>query len=530
MITQRLVNTYPSWSKIRKDPSSFGFRYSSVAGEHFDFVYSELKQNYLSFQLLKEGLGLEALWQIDLSKDDYILSTSTTGGSLSWAYPQVVGDLIALERIESLEELYWSLPTRIGQQEVFTSDFIIATKTYLEPPVINTMSVSSRLRVRITNSTNWFKRTSFLNRLEPGIHRVVIEGYDINGDLVREHLDVLDDGDYFTRNIFSEILDVDSQGFDGDITLDMYSDKVTLEDPFHFGISDSGLEGPLYLELSNNLISNTGEIAYYTTLVKQGENYKDGMSEIPYNREDLWVQALFDSSGDEIEVVDITINPNTTRLYALDSSGNIHIYEYGLQRFTPPTQQDSLTKATYIDIDATQPWASYGQTLMMFTRFNRPRFPVSSVQIKRISPSGIINYLQADKTWSVSNYSFPGDPNAKGLFENTFKDITFDNEFDEYGQWEFYCTTNTVHDTTVSYTGVMVDSLTALTTLSTGLDEVVSINYSHDNYLVVAVEPLIINDPYTLYKYKEYSDVFLADEENQSLFFREEYANIEVSY
>ena len=531
MITQRIVNTYPIWTKIRKDPSSFGFRMNSVFGEHFDFVNAELKQNYLAYQLAKEPLGLGEVWFINLEPDDYMMSTATTGGSLIWTYPTVVADSILLSRIESLEELYWSIPTRIALADTLgIEDLQVATKAYLSLPVINDMSLSARLKVTVANSTNWFKKTALNNRLQPGVHRVVLDGYDINGDEVIEDIDVLDDSDYFSRKIYSQITDIKTQGFDGDVTLSMYSSKSVLEDPFHMAVADNGVEGPLYLELALNGVSNTSEITYYTSIIKQGENYKDGTNEVPYNTEVVWVQALLDSTGNEIEVVDLTINPNTTRLYVLDTLGYIHIYEYGLQRFTPPSLQTELTKATYVDIDAVQPWASYGETLMLFTRFSRPRFPVSSVQIKRISPASVVNYLQADKTWSATPYSFPGNPNAKGLIENTFQDITFTNEFDEFGQWEFYCTCTSVHDVTISYTGVMVDVVEALASLSTGITDGVALNYSDDNFLTITKDvPGPDGEANTIYKFREYSDVYLADEENQTLYLREEYASVEVS-
>lgn len=529
MITQRLVNNYPAWTKIRKDPSSFGFRMNSVFGDHFDFVYGELKQNYLSWQLNKEGLGLGEIWFINLEPDDYMLSTATTGGSLSWTYPVVVADSRSLQRVESLEELYWSVPDRLVLHDQLDTHITVATKSYLAEPTIATMLIDSRLRLRIQNSTDWFKRTALNNRLQPGIHRVIIDGYDADGVAVAESIDVVDDGDYYTRTIYSGITNLTTQGFNGDITLTAYAPKTVLEDTFHLAVSDSGLEGPLYMELSYNDDSATSQITYYTSLVKQGENYKDGVDQLPYNREDLWTQALLDSDGNEIEVIDTTVNPNTTRLYALDTSGTVHVYEYGLQRFSPPSLESTLTKATYIDIDPAQYWGSYGETIMMFTRFSRPRFPVSRVEIKRISPTGVVNYLQADKSWSVSQYSWQGNPNAKGFYENTFQDITFETVCSEYGQWEFYCTCISVHDTTVTYTAICVDSMQAIRSLSTGLTDLVSINYSDDGYLAILKDRPTISDPYTVYKYKELSDVFLADEENQTLYFREEYNLVEVN-
>lgn len=528
MITQRIVNNYPSWTKIRKDPSSFGFRFYSVIGNHFDFANAELKQKYLSFQLNKEGLGLGNLYTINLEDDDYMVSTATTGGDLTWAYPTVVGDSHGVTRIESLEELYWTVPNRLAVEETVSfANIVVATKSYLGTATINALTVPARLKVILSGSTNWFKRTSINNRLETGIHRVILTGYDLNGLYIKEDIDVLDDGSYFTRNIYSELLTIDTQGLDSDITIHAYNSKTVLEDPFHLAVGVSGIQGPLYLSLSYNADSSTSEILYYTSLAKRGEDYKDGSNEIPYNQENLWGQALLDSGGNEIQIVDYCFNPNTTRLYALDTTGKIHIYEYNLQSFITPTLQDDLSKVSYVDIDASESWTMYNDSLLMFTRFSRPRFPVSSVQIKRISPTGTINYLQADKSWSASAYSFPGDPNASGLFENTFRDIVFSSTFNEFGQWEFYCTTNTIHDSTVTFTGVKVDSLIANASIASGVSSGIALNYSDDNYLTITTGT---SGNYTLHKIKEYSDVYYADEDTQTLFLREDYSSVSVSY
>lgn len=535
-VDQRIRNRFPVEHKLRNDPSSFGARLFSVFGDYYDFAYAEIKRTSDDRKLIKEPLGIGEVYNLFLTEQDYITSVLSSSGKPLWNYPTVEGttDSIAypLTRVDSIDALCWTLPNRIEvQTRLGINNFIVYSDDRAGTIVNNVIDVPSYIDIKIGTSNNFYKRTAYKNVQRSGKHQLTINAYDINYTQIKEVINVRDDGVYRTSNVISEIINIIPEGFDGPIECTIGAATDYINDTYRTCVTEDG-EGPLKISLSTdvNSLGTTARIFYYTDILLTGEEYRDGQIQISNNVRDKWEQYLLTSTGSVYTPIDIAIHPNNTRLYALDSLGRIHIYNHGPSPFIVPTHNESLTQNTYLEIMPVKHWARVDETLTLFTRWSRRRFPIIGISIFRITPGGVTEYLQANKTWGAPVYEFLGNQTFNGFVENSWNDFSFTNQFDEFGAWEFYCRVRTKYDTTLSYTGVLVDSLEAERTLVTGVTNPTSIWFGADNTLYISSTNNGIDaEPNSAYPIKEYSDVYLADPDNQILYFKELYDSVEVT-
>lgn len=535
MLTQRLANKFPIFTKVRSDPSSLGYRLLSTWGEYFDYAYADDRRQLEDTKLLRHGLSLGRVYQVYLEEEDALDYTIDAGGLTTWVYPTVVGTADSVEytcdRVDNLEDLLWSVPDRFTESEwAGINNLTIYTDNRSGTIVNNDIEYPDNLLLVVTGSLDYKKKTRLRNVKASGQHAVVIKGRDINGDAFTEYVYVQDDGPYRTRNAISEITEVIPEGFDGDISISVLGGQTHLVDPFRICVTVEG-EGPGNLRMSSQVSGSTyARLFYYTNILNRGEDYRDGSVEVVPNEQEAWEQYLVSATDTAYTPIDMAINPNSTRLYVLDSTGGVHLYEHKPTVFDPPSLEDTVTKTTYVEVLPVKPWARIDETMQVFTRHARVRYVIRGVQVKRISPSAVVEYLQANKTWSASVYEFPGREVLHGLPEESWDDLAFTSLFDEFGQWEFYVTTRTDIDTTVSYTGVMVDKLQALRSIDTGVTNPIRCFFAHDDrFVVLSSDAGPIDEANSRYAFDEHADLYLADERANVLYLREEYEQVEVT-
>lgn len=522
---QRLVNKFPGWSKTRQDPSSMGYRLLSVFADYYDFISAELLKIKEYRDLLKDGLGPPFLYSIQLDEDDKLTPTTLIGGGVDWTYPTLVeGDAYSLTRVTSLEELFFNVPSRItAVDSTAISNFLIYSSS--TPFTYATMDTDARLTIVVENSSEYARTATTSNRFASNAYFIFLEGKDINDIKITEQIEITDDGVYRTKNIFREITDVNRDGFNGDINIYSYTATDYITDRYHVGVNED-IEGPLEIHPSTFEYSATtySIVSYITNLIKLGTSYRTGTLPDFDNNVLLWEQHLLNDAAATYDLVDIAINPNSTRLYSLDTAGNIHVYDHSPSSFIGPVDQADLTLDSYIEVQPLKPWARMGETMDLFTWFREPKYAVAGVTVYRIDPNGVKEYLQSvnPSVWAAGVFEFVTTSPETKLPEKSWQDIKFTTDFTILGQWEFYVIANTVVDNTTSYTGVMVDTLTALTTIATGVATPTSIHFDHDDYLVVT-------EAANAYRFKLNSDVYLADPEAQQLFFIEDYTSVEVT-
>jgi hypothetical protein len=533
-LTQRLANKFPAWTKLRKDPSSMGQRFFSVYAEYFEQVGADLVKLAEEFNLLKWGLGKPWIWIVQLDREDFLTTGITTGGGTTWTYPSsvvgehpVLGPLV-IERVNTLEELLWSSPTRLSLVDSFpVSTFSIWSSG--TPEVFGDIAYPERLYISVLGSTDYFKKRQFKNKLASGRHLIRIHGKDASDSEFVEYVEVRDDGYYVTRNIFTEVLEVKMDGFNGDIEIFLPQATEWIIDPFRVAVSEIN-EGPMKIRLTQrpaDVLGAASVLEFFTDIIKLGEIYRhdQGTADIVDNEDFIWSTTLRDELGAELSVVDICINFDDQRLYAVDTDGKIYVYDVKKTSFLPPSEEASITRDSFIDILPLYHFSNGGE-MDMSTWFRNPRSFVVGVTIKRVTPTGTIEYLQSDKTtWAAGVFEFLGGLPVGGdnLPEKSWQDIRFTNIFDDYGQWEFYCTARIANgETSVSYTSVMVDKMDPVAAITTGIAGATSCYQSEAGQLA-------ITDATTVYRFDIHSDVYIASEAQQQLVFREEYDSVEVT-
>ena len=173
----------------------------------------------------------------------------------------------------------------------------------------------------------------------------------------------------------------------------------------------------------------------------------------PYNIANEPVASFYlqHTEGAYYTAKDYSLSTLDTHVYILDNadgangSHKIHIHEIDLTSFS----QWSLARTadTTIDVLPLKHRSYLGETMSLWTWHRELKSPVVGVKIKRETPAEFAlaadgafhgKYLQADLTWGAAEHTFSGTPFG-GLPEDTWSDIKFSTDFNEVGQWNFYC-------------------------------------------------------------------------------------------
>ena len=519
---QKLVNTYPQAAKIRRDPSSLGRRIYDVFADWFDFQAAELVTIKDDLTLLKRALGAGHCWRVDLSSDDQFPFTVSRGGLKTYTYPSVVGDMLDLQRVTSFEALIYSPPTRLTAlgSEAYASMLTYDSQT----GIYNNLEEPERLTVVVSDSTHYRIKSSTRDPKASGLYYVIIQGFDVNNTRITEYINIPDDGRFETRNVFKQVTNVSTEGFNGRVRVGPSLNTNWIVDPYHLAVSEER-EGSLRLAYEQT--DDYPQLRYYTNIFALGQTYRQTGSEEDTFIEDIWSQTLMLQESNDgptnYEIIDMAIDPETLLLWTLDDEGYVYVYDHKPTGFTPCSRSSELTREFYIEVQPLQPWASYNQTMKLFTWFSNPKYQIWSVIISRVSPVGDTTYLQSDMTWGAGSYTFVSENIADKLPENTWKDLQFTCLFDGLGQWEFYAEVRTAQGTTLSHTGVMVDYLDPLVVLDTEVSAPLGLYFSHDGKLKVYTTS-------DIHTFQIHADVYLANEQEQSILLKEEYTEVEITY
>jgi hypothetical protein len=125
-------------------------------------------------------------------------------------------------------------------------------------------------------------------------------------------------------------------------------------------------------------------------------------------------------------------------------------------------------------------------------------------------------------TWAATVSEFQG-LDAEGKFpEESWKDCSFSVTFDQFGQWDFYCTANMPslrYKKYTSKTSVMVDYLNPVAEYQLEIGE--EIFFDKENFLC-------LKQGATYKRFKLCNDVYIADPRSQRVLLREEYDEVEI--
>lgn len=535
---QRICYVFPAWARMRKDPSSFGnimlTAYASISQKNgTDAV--KVSQMLKIFQ---EDISNGSLYEIFLDGEDQIKVTPINGRRILQV-PEVTaeidGEKIEVKRADSIEEFLYPLPDRVTKKdEVVVTEKMVWSSADTEYYAEDYIS-SERLVVRVFNSESYKRKNRQTTEDIPfyGLHYVRLQGYDDELNEINETISIRDDGWYKTRNIFKKLELVEWDGFDGDIEIYLCNGYEGLAD---FGRivskwetgNTNNLSGPLAFYLEN--IDNIAHLRSTSVRYLRGYQYRrlDILDLEEEVEEDLAVQRLLDDNADTFLGVGMAVNPVDSRVFILDSSGRLHLYEPSLTDFSnngsPPSDD------TYMDIISLKDRVILNETIPLWTWFRALVLPIQKVAIRRVKPDGTEQYLQEDLTWDAPYNYFSGNilPTEGGFPENSWEDFKFYTEFDQLGQWDFYCEAKMLGLETVqvtSKTAVMCESLQAVKSWDLLLEDIEAedIFFDKENYLCISAGS-------SYQRYSLNSDVFMSDYRNQRLLLREQYDSVEVEH
>ncbi len=517
MKTQEIANKFPIYSKMRRDPSSMGQRMFYRIGEILDDFHATAVQVKDSMRLFSRSMGVDAAYVAELSNADYMSHVNTSGGGLLPSYPtSVIGDAVTLERVETFEELFY------GAANQFSLD---ATLSYTNrivwdsgsPNTYNSIENPDNIAIDIRNGKNYKSVGNYGPSQDPffdGYHCVNVEGYDYNNNFFSEKISVIDDGVYYCTRPMSEVTKVLINGFEADVTLYSVPGQMTRRQDEFRSATTAENSGPLEYYLESD--ATYSYLVYSTKASLRGDRYRNQEEPIDDNERIIAKQALLDKAGSAIVAVDFSVSPHNTLIHVLDSSGNVHVYYPSVTPFTPP---EHVSRDSHLELRPLRHRVRYGATERISTLFMRPKFPIVSVQIKRVSPSGVENYLQSDRTWGPSSYLFSGNTgkNVTTILKS-WDDFAFSNEYNELGEWKFYALVKTSLDLTTYATAVMAESNQAFESMLIG--KVGSGCYFSEN------GKFCIYDSSSIYQYSMWKAAYVAHFGQQQLWFNHAWASI----
>lgn len=523
--TQRLANAFPLWSKARRDSSSLAQKTLSTFAESLEEASITNVRIANEFHLLKPYLGVGAIYSILLDEDDFFQTESSTLGASTFVYPDVVGTIgvtdYTLERSTEIVGFLNALPDRIALKDTRAYSSLncwssSSPYTFTSPPW------AERLCVVVSSSTFYSRLSRYSDREYSGKHVVQLIGKDENDIPIREYVTITDDGIYYSKNLFKTLEDVFYEGFDGTISIKWFPKQNTFETDIYRVIVFEDFEDALALSIENT--DSKGYLIYQGDRFKQGQEYRRGDSDILDNTEKLAEIALLDSSSTAIQAIDFTLDLQSARLYVLDANNHVHIYEHDLPAFKTSAYTMSETAVSYVELLPNRSRAKFNQTEYVYTSFARTREKINAIQIKRIAPDGTIRYLQSDKvTWS-SGAAWIESVNKEIIDPiRSWDDFRFSTQYNQYGQWEYSCTTKSLSGEKVSTTSVLVGSLVAKKSFSTGLTGLNGIAFDCNGFLSLCSNS-------NIYRFDSFSNVWLADTRNNQIFLRTEYDSVEVTY
>lgn len=513
--TQRLANRFPLWTKLRKDPSSFGSRFFDTFAEGLENNSITNKRLLEDLTLTKRNIGRSFLYEVILDTEDQIRIEGS-----SWIYPEVIGTINSVEynisKANTITDLIMATPTRLSLVGTLTSTNRLVWDSD-NPFVYFAFDYPERLWIKINNSTHYVNKTRSKDIDYSGLSSIIIYGIDYDYHEFQEKIQIDDDGLFITNNVFREVSLIEREGFNGHIEITAGHTNQEYEvDPYRILIMDD-LEGPLKYFLTSG---ETSYLSYKTDRFKLGRQYRKPGIEVLENTEEFVTLALEDVDGEDYTAVSLAINPYNTFLYILDDVGRIHIYDPELPVFSALAVEDTVS--SYVEINAVHSYAKYLNTEYLWTRFARIRYPIVWIEIKRIDPDNIITYLQSDKnSWSSSPAQISCSITGKNKVEN-WKDFRFETLYNKKGLWTYVVTTKTNVDLTVFTTAVQCATLRASATLNTSLSGGELIYFGDDGLITVDFEEVA-------YQFEEHVDTYLIDERAGKIWLSDNYDDVRIT-
>lgn len=500
LITRRFTNFFPRKYKLREDRSSVGSRYISAYADLLEAVELDNK-------LLTNNLFLSSY---NFPEDNYYIYNTTplVKEDGVYIYPTVSGDGVSLVRKENINQFLYdisetidlSIPTEHTNSLLFWDS---TNDTYKK------VGYAFRLHITVQNSTDYAQYNSRADVSEAKPHLVYIKGFDQNYCLTEEVIHILDDMNYLSKNLFIEVVDVQYQGFDGEVIV---SPALTYTDnklSYLRNIAFDGFISPLFYRLDNDQIILSGRELLngesYRSAAISSEDYIDYASiSLSYN--DTVISNILDVYESMVD-----------GLFYFLTEDYLYVANLPSLEFSQPAL--SISFENYVDVKNDSEYVAYNGTGSWWTKLNISPSKVDKIIIYYIDPDGDKYYLQADRTWALSVGGFipPTKQNEK-----IWKDFKFSKTLDKYGQWDIYVEAYVGTTIYRAVTSTLVPVIEASTRISHSVDSPLGIFENNSlRYIFTSSK---------LYKYTFDKDFYYVDEPSGTIYLSKDYDNIELTY
>lgn len=511
--TQRIVNRYPLNTRMRQDPSSLGFRMFSVLGDlhtQFDKDLIRFKEAYFTKSSHTDIPSDFFEWDIN----DFVFTYEDDYDSLLPIVPTVQGDSTTLLECESEAEFIHSLPTSLSLTRTILGDIgLIYDEPLSGSGVIADIEVSGRLTVKLDGVESYLTVADNTKVRSPILRaQIRLVGEDLYGNEINEDIFPTRDAVYVTSNVFSKLLSFTLHNISGDSgTIEIRSldfDIDSHESRFDL-VVQADREDPLYIEFDEDFIY----LRYYIFPNVAG-------SRLEAEKETFCAFALFDEDNNRISIRDISLTNSTETLVVL-SEGKLHFFNDWLPPyFTMPSEDRSREVVVTAEIPNRYPALDQETTLYLYTRSIEKR--VSEVQISLVDPDGDTFYLNEDKEFQASAWTFSGDVSTLAPGDS-FLDKKILWTPDKVGQWDLVIyTEDTNGDSYTDVTSVIVPKLTPTKTLN--------VDSSYTDVAAHEDGNFYFSDGTDTFALTPARDVYLIDYRNKRVFTLEDYTSLNVSY
>lgn len=514
LLSRKALQAFPAWQKAGWDPSS---NTAMLLRALIDPIETEQSNAFVEHEnelLFKPWMDKGEVYSIELEEADHYVRS---GGS--WLGKTITGDGFELQEVTTPGQLLHNYhrgiaPVKLGN----TIDNVIYFSEGIwseEPPdnfesevheIDTTLEFPNQVWIQISGGTFTKRRIS---RQTTETASFTLKGRDINGVAISETLFARTKGVTRSRHIYSyveTIVSNESRGLEWSL---VHTPELghKQEHPF---LTAHNREESSKLYLNIRVEDGVSYLEYLVRLSVSAE-----LEELDENEayEVVHVSKLMVGEG-TINTNNWFIHPENGMVY-VSANSMLAIFEPRLPEFVAPTHANLITYDNMMQILPERSFAATGETLKFHAHMNNPLNGITKVFVYVIHPDESILFLQADKTWSASEYGFVYN---RSNYED-WQDIKFQCEMSLAGQWQFYAQCSTDKRTTLSVTSVYVDEQWALSSMEAEADFVVLLR-GHKLLLVV---------PSDTQECKLYKHTYLADKENNRLYFGDEYEEIEVS-
>ena len=482
-LTQRFANDFPLRSTIRVDQSSNGQKLFSCFADLAESTMIDLIKMTSSFTLTKVDIGLENVYTITLTEEDRFKKDEKN--EMIFTFPYIYGCLgnskIELKKTEDSESFIYDFPSRITKikESPFVENLVFTNEKNGSKSSLygekgfwiyeGDFEIYDRLYIDVRES-KLYKSENTISSQRPfnGLSYVKVYGRDKFLNEIEEYIQVRRDAEYRTANIFRRIDKVEFDGFDGFIQVRVSeckhkeTESIQKKNKYKLAVNiyKSGI-CETEISFQDLEFENSTERVYYfdiySKFILNESTIKKGQKELEaFNRSKIAGMVMTDMDYNFIEPIDYFISDVNSKLYLLDASSKIHIYDLNLSPFLEKGEKRS--DGTPLQSRLLTQRVPFGKDVRVKSMLRHNIGVIEKWQIKAISPQGNVyllsysydgNTMTSTLEWldgSSYNNIYKNDPLVdlnrikSQISDLNWKDFIFKINCDELGQWDLLTT------------------------------------------------------------------------------------------